>query len=199
MGRFLRFFLVLALTAPAVAACGDDDDDDSGPDGDADVDADGDGDGDGDGDVDADADGDGDGDADGDADCPSDDPCDLYMQCGCEAGQNCTLGPDGKVCAPAATGQQDEPCSDQGLCDVGYVCLQDETCAAFCDEDLGVRCPGARSARSGSATEPRGPGPRHGVRDSLELRRAGPGGLRRRGGLLRDGPERRHDRLRARR
>ncbi len=136
MGQLLRLFLVLALTAPVVVACGDDDDDD-----DDDTTGDGDADSDSDSDTDSDADGDGDGDGDGDADaCANPDPCDVYEQCGCEAGQNCTFVNDAKQCVPAATGQQDEACSDQGLCDVGFTCLSDNTCAQYCSDR--VRCPG---------------------------------------------------------
>ena len=132
MGQLLRLFLVLALMAPAVAACGDDDDDDTVA-GDGDADSDSDGDADGDGDADADAD------ADGDADCVAD-PCDVYDQCGCDAGQNCTFNGADKQCVPAATGQQDEACSDQGLCDIGFACLSDNTCAQYCDSTH--RCAG---------------------------------------------------------
>jgi hypothetical protein len=111
MAQLLRLFLVLSLSAPVFAACGDDDDDDD------DVGADG----------DADADADGDGDA-----CADPQPCDVYAQCGCDEGENCTFVNDVKACDQAGTGAQDDDCDQANPCSAGFVCLSDNTCAAFC-------------------------------------------------------------------
>ena len=139
--RLLRLFLVVSLSVSFAAGCpskkGDDDDT---ADGDADADADSDGDT--DSDADSDADGDADADADGDADCPSNDPCDVYAQCGCADGENCSYNGSDKQCIPAGTGQQDDACSDTTDCDIGLTCLSDLTCAQYCNDAQGVRCPG---------------------------------------------------------
>jgi len=68
------------------------------------------------------------------------DPCDLWAQCGCPAGQGCAVDGAGALgCVEAGTARQGESCAAEP-CSPGHYCLADDTCAAYCDDDH--PCPG---------------------------------------------------------
>jgi len=83
------------------------------------------------------------------ADCGSgctDPICDFWPQCGCQAGQKCTLdSADAHACLTAGTTPHSQPCSSDTDCAEGTICVgtsaQDLRCHQFCVAD--GDCPGA--------------------------------------------------------
>jgi hypothetical protein len=80
------------------------------------------------------------GDGTGGPTCPND-PCDLYDQCGCGAGEACDLNYDklsdgATECRTASKGQADDACSKPEDCASGYGCFGTPgQCRRFCDSD----------------------------------------------------------------
>lgn len=73
--------------------------------------------------------------------CPGE-PCDLYDQCGCEAGQACDLDAEafatgGTMCRAVTTpGQSQADCSTDDECAAGYGCFGDPgQCRRYCEGD----------------------------------------------------------------
>ncbi len=89
------------------------------------------------------------------ADCSvacSDPVCDLYPQCGCTGGQNCTLDANNdNDCINAGTTQAGGTCTASTDCVVGAMCLARDNaatvgqCLAFCDDATQANCTGTTS------------------------------------------------------
>jgi hypothetical protein len=69
-------------------------------------------------------------------------PCGLYPNCGCPAGQKCSLDDTGsRACMPAGAGAMGSTCTSDADCAMGYICLGTSldgstgACYPFCDSD----------------------------------------------------------------
>jgi len=78
-------------------------------------------------------------------------PCGLRPNCGCPAGQKCSLDDTGaRACMTAGTGTLRSTCVDDAGCAAGYICLLTSStgttgaCYPYCDTD--ADCTGAGSA-----------------------------------------------------
>lgn len=79
-----------------------------------------------------------------------DDPCKVTLpQCGCNAGEQCSVSAAGVTCVPEGTIGWGEACGGVGDCEPGYLCILKKdtpptvsTCAKFCDSDNECQSPG---------------------------------------------------------
>ncbi|MFH2010368.1 MAG: hypothetical protein ABI333_27465 [bacterium] len=77
-------------------------------------------------------------------------PCDLYPQCGCQAGQKCTLdSANNKVCLTAGSTSAGGTCTAETDCNASSMCLGRTTsvgqCLGFCNPTTQAGCTGGSS------------------------------------------------------
>jgi hypothetical protein len=77
--------------------------------------------------------------------CP-DDPCKLTLpQCGCAAGEQCSVDGSGRACIPTGSTQNGQSCAGPD-CAPGLLCVNTSdtvsTCGKFCDDDGDCTAPG---------------------------------------------------------